>query len=84
MADRTNAALFAKIFNILAQVKREEDINPIKLARDIYSQAIFYNFSDDQMCCDEALKELGLAYVNSNGHVVYYRDYDFDERQLND
>jgi hypothetical protein len=58
MADRTSAALFAYIFNMLA--KDPTDTNK-KFAARVWEKTNEYDFSPYQMYCDPALVALGLA-----------------------
>lgn len=57
MADRTSAALFAEIFDVLAS---DEPMDRKALARRFYELSQGYDFSPSQMGCDEALTKLGL------------------------
>lgn len=74
MADRTSAAIFGKLFELLAN-------NPTKdnkeLANEIYYELIDqYDFSTYQMCADDALISLGLAQMSLDpefpNEVIYY------------
>lgn len=66
MADRTSAALFAELFEYLAQ---DESCKARKMAEHIWEMADNYDFCARQMCCDEALLKLGLAHegINEDG-----------------
>lgn len=59
MADRTSAALFADVFEMLAADGR---FDRASLANYFYEQSRGYDFSWQQMGCDEALKKLGLLH----------------------
>lgn len=78
MADRTSAALFGKIFKILAS---PGEIDRKVIAREFYAMMGDYDFHDSQMDCDEALLELGLArkgmdpaYPEDGIVIIYKRD----------
>lgn len=58
MADRTTAALFAAIFEHLAE---QPDDRSKAFAKWLWRQTGEYDFSPYQMYCDTALLELGLA-----------------------
>ena len=73
MADRTSAALFAMIFNLLA--KEQEPLDRKAAARDLWKESFKYDFSPYQMECDSALIKLGLAVKCTNcGGLVYDGD----------
>lgn len=63
MSDRTNAALFAKIFTWFAS-------NPTKehkaWAKELWKEMYNYDFSPYQMYCEEALEILELASFEVN------------------
>lgn len=58
MADRTSAGLFAKLFELLAKNPTEEHK---EIAREMYNLTSEYDFSDYQMCADDACLTLGIA-----------------------
>lgn len=58
MADRTSAALFASIFEMLAENPTDEHK---LIARRIWPKTREYDFQPYQMFCDEELAKLGLA-----------------------
>jgi hypothetical protein len=59
MADRTSAALFGKVFTVLASDPTPQHK---QWARELWSQTLEYDFTPYQMDCDEALQVLGLAH----------------------
>jgi hypothetical protein len=77
MADRTSAALFAEIFEVIANditdPKRQQE-----LAEEFWEKIGHYDFDFYQMYCDDALIKLGLArYVTIDGeenNVSYFGD----------
>lgn len=77
MADRTSPGIFSSIFTKLA-----EDINANSanrayaqtVAQHMWGQMRSYDFSNDQLGCDEALITLGLARNTEEG--VQYRTLD--------
>lgn len=68
MSDRTSAALFSDLFQHLADGK------PL-IASDLWDASKDYDFSPNQMDCDDELVKLGLARVDTdeNGEecIVY-------------
>lgn len=58
MADRTSAGLAAEVFEILA---KNPDDRAKEIAAKLWPKLKQYDFSNDQMGCDAALKSLGLA-----------------------
>lgn len=60
MADRTSAELFGVFFEFLAKNPTEENK---EMAEDIYERIRDYDFSPDQMGCDDELITLGLAKI---------------------
>ena len=58
MADRTTAALFGKIFNLLSE---NPDQRAKQIAIEIWGERTEFDFCEYQMYCDEALIKLGLA-----------------------
>lgn len=60
MADRTSAALFGSIFEMLAERGDERDKEYALKFWEMKEDG-GYDFSDYQMECDEALIKLGLA-----------------------
>ncbi|RJQ25725.1 hypothetical protein C4577_05005 [Candidatus Parcubacteria bacterium] len=58
MADRTSAAIFGDIFNMLAS---DEPIDKKQMALKVWEMSGEYDFTPYQMYCDDALIELGLA-----------------------
>jgi hypothetical protein len=76
MSDRSSAYLFGEIFNlIVGYVPKAEQP---KVAKDFWKMSRDYDFSDDQMHCDDQLIELGLAHkavdpeYPEDGEVVIY------------
>lgn len=67
MSDRTSAEIFAIIFTELAKNPTDEHK---AIAKKIWPKRTQYDFSDYQMCCDDALVKLGLA-VKVNDEVSY-------------
>ena len=60
MADRTAAEIFGKVFSLLAENPTEENI---KIARKLYDEREYYDFTDDQMDCDpKTLYKLKLPF----------------------
>lgn len=62
MSDRTSAEIFGKVFELLDSY-RASNPTPTSfsvLAKDVYSLTSDYDFSQYQMGCDKALKNLGL------------------------
>lgn len=57
MADRTSAGIFAEVFEFLA---KEPEKNK-EAALHFWEKQRDYDFSPEQMCCDEALTKLGLC-----------------------
>lgn len=63
MSDRTSAEIFGNIFEFLAKLKKNDQVsmNDIdEMAQWLYKQSKQYDFSDDQMYADDALKIFGL------------------------
>lgn len=58
MQDRASAAVFGKIFKLLAKNPTEERKN---IAAEIMTVTHEYDFTSDQMHCDDALISLDLA-----------------------
>lgn len=59
MSDRTSAYLFARMFKYLARTPDEPEAR--KFARELMRESREYDFSNDQMGCDNALIKLGVA-----------------------
>jgi hypothetical protein len=59
MADRTSAGIFAEIFEMLAEDPVTEKDK--EKALDFWEKSGSYDFSAQQMCCNQALEKLGLA-----------------------
>lgn len=59
MADRSGAALFARIFEHLAKTPDSPDARAF--ARELWWMTADYDFADYQLGCDDALEQLGLA-----------------------
>jgi len=76
MADRTSAALFGKIFDLLA--KNPSDENKA-IAKEIWPMSCDYDFAPYQMNADESLIKLGLAKMGKldgeDEDGVIYRTY---------
>lgn len=72
MADRTSAFLFRKIFDHLAGRDCLDPEAAWALTRD-------YDFSPEQMHCDEALLSLGLAEKCKHGQIFYRDGYEAHE-----
>jgi hypothetical protein len=64
MADRTSAALFGKIFDLLAENPTDEHK---AIARKIAPETREYDFNAYQMGCDKSLIALGLATTGDEG-----------------
>ncbi len=82
MSDRTSAEIFSKIFGLLADYKAA---NPTPtsfsvLVKDVVSLTDDYDFSQRQMYCDRALKNLGIEVeeevVDEYERADNYRDED--------
>ncbi len=58
MTDRTSAALFGKIFELLAKNPTDEHK---AIAKEVFAYTGDYDFSYYQMDADDALMALGLA-----------------------
>ncbi len=58
MADRSSAELFGMFFEMLAEDPTPEHRS---MAHKIWPKTRQYDFSNDQMYCEEALEKLGLA-----------------------
>lgn len=71
MADRTAAALFAAIFETLADHSLEI------VARKFWDMSGSYDFRPYQMGCDDALVRLGLA-KRTEESIVYLGEDGFD------
>lgn len=80
MADRTSAELFGILFDVLAQNPDEENK---ALAKQFFELSEKYDFSNSQMCADEALITLDLAEqrINSEGdeEIRYFGEPHFKE-----
>lgn len=59
MADRTAAGIFGDVFCILAKRKNQEEASAI--AAEVFALVSGYDFCEEQMEADKALKKLGLA-----------------------
>lgn len=67
MADRSAAVAFGDVFEILAS---QADLRAMTgVAEEIFDLTSDYDFTPDQMDCDEALETLGLynSYAGSYG-----------------
>ena len=78
MADRTSAALFGKIFSLLAKNPTDEHK---AIAKEIFSYTGEYDFNNYQMEVDKELIILGLAkmgidpkYPEDGETVIYNQD----------
>lgn len=76
MADRTSAALFGEIFELLAENPTDEHK---AIAKKIMAKTGDYDFSNYQMDADEPLMKLGLAkkgvdpeYPQDGEIILYY------------
>lgn len=69
MADRNSAAIFGKVFPLLAKKTPHDEI-----AKQLWDAIGDYDFSEYQMCADGALVELGFARKCSCGGFVYGDD----------
>ena len=75
MADRTSARVFGKVFRLLAKKPTDEHK---AIATELWPETEEYDFSPDQMYCDDALKALGLAKMGvdprwpDEGEVIIY------------
>lgn len=58
MADRSSAEAFGFFFTILAQ---DPDARAKRQAHQVYKKSSHFDFTADQMDCDDALVKLGLA-----------------------
>lgn len=76
MADRTAAGIFGEFFDLAAGIKQTPEVK--RLALLMWCMTGGYDFSPDQMECDEALIKLGLAKRGvdpdypEDGEVVLY------------
>jgi hypothetical protein len=68
MADRTSAEIFAMVFDYLAD---EKVISKERMADMLWDASQGYDFTSDQMGCDDALVKLGLAMECACGFMVY-------------
>lgn len=73
MADRTSAALFASVFDLLAEMRPPATESAMKL----WEKSQHYDFHPYQMYCDDALVTLGLAR-RTDESIVYYGEDGFD------
>ena len=77
MADRSSAYLFSRIFSLIDEHVQDAQTRQ-KLALEFWNESRSYDFSDDQMDCDEVLMKLGLARRDvdprypHDGEVVLY------------
>lgn len=72
MADRTSAGIFAKQFKRLAKNPTAENK---AFALELFNDAMDYDFSWEQMYCDEALAALDLAELvpdKDDSEISYY------------
>ena len=72
MADRSGAAMFGRIFNLLMKADRGELPPSLKeTAEQFYEETRSYDFNGYQMGCDEALQHFGLAEerTDSDGRI---------------
>lgn len=60
MSDRTSAEVFAALFDITAHLIPPSDIRD-RFVRRIWDLSRGYDFSDEQLECDDSLMKLGLA-----------------------
>lgn len=66
MADRSAASAFGVVFEILAS---QVDLKAVRgAAEEIFDETVGYDFSPDQMDCDDALEELGLYNSNTQAY----------------
>lgn len=75
MGDSQSAELFGKLFEHFAEVDDTDG------ARKFYLEARGYDFSTDEMLCNEALEKLGLArrVRKMSGDFFEYFGYDYGE-----
>ncbi len=59
MGDSNSAAIFQSIFEDLSGMRKSAERD--RLALKYWKMAREYSFADDEMYCDDALIELGLA-----------------------
>lgn len=77
MSDRTSAAIFGEIFDLLADNPDERNK---AIARKIWGKIGEYDFSPYQMGSDRALLRLGIAKMGihprypDDGEIVLYGD----------
>lgn len=78
MADRTSAALFGKLFQLLARNPTEEHK---EIAAEMFDLTGEYDFSNYQMYADEACEKLGLCRIPSDPEqsVLWRGDPGFDD-----
>lgn len=82
MADRTSAALFSTVFGFLAE--HPDERNKV-FAKRLWRETREYDFTSDQMSCDEDLIALGLAKLGidpeypEDGETVLYLDEDYED-----
>lgn len=81
MADRTSAALFGEIFELLAS---DEPIDRATIARRMWDKSGGYDFSPYQMSADDALMKLGLAHECKDCKAIVYDDDEHDPRDCED
>ncbi len=77
MADRTSAAIFAEVFEFLAETP--DDPRTKAFAEKMWTRTHEHDFNSYQMECDEALLKLGLAQRSKNefgDEKIVYKDCD--------
>lgn len=77
MADRTSAEIFSNVFELIVKYVPDSPERD-EMALLFWNLSRGYDFSDNQMDCDEALRELGLARYGidpdwpEDGEVLLY------------
>jgi hypothetical protein len=77
MADRSGAYLFSRIFRLLNEHVQDTQARR-KIALEFWKESQSYDFSPDQMDCDDVLMKLGLARQGvdpdypEEGEIVLY------------
>lgn len=75
MADRTAADIFGRIFEACAnEGDAYSDSVAYRIAKTLWDVRDKYDFSDDQMDCDKALIDLGLAKKDETGTKYVQKD----------
>lgn len=71
MADRTSAEIFGRIFDMLAELPSQHNI---ETAAKIYNMAKDYDFNEYQMEADDSLIKLGLAW-HEGDKIIYQQNF---------